>query len=93
MDNRINQIRRKISVLRSKMLAEEVAVRDQVHHDLDCTESSLRLMAMRAELALLIAEWKAAGGSDRLPTIAERLTEDYRPVGRKPVKGTPSRRA
>ena len=83
MDNRINEICRKISALRSQMLAEEVSIRDQVNHDLDCTESSLRLMGMRAELG----EWKAAGGSDRLPTVAERLTEDYRPVGKKSVKG------
>ena len=83
MDNRINEIRRKMSALRSQMLAEEVCIRDQVNHDLDCTESSLRLMGMRAELG----EWKAVGGSDRLPTVAERLTEDYRPVGKKSVKG------
>ena len=82
MDNRINEIRRKMSALRSQMLAEEVCIRDQVNHDLDCTESSLRLMGMRAELATLIGEWKAAGGS-----VAERLTEDYRPVGKKSVKG------
>ena len=92
MDNRINEIHRRISVLRSQMLAEEVSIRDQVNHDLDCTESSLRLMGMRAELATLIGEWKAAGGSDRLPTVAERLKEDYRPVGKKPVKGAQSRR-
>jgi hypothetical protein len=40
----------------SQMLAEEVSIRDQVNHDLDCTESSLRLMGMRAELATLIGE-------------------------------------
>ena len=86
MDNRINEIRCKMSALRSQMLAEEVCIREQVNHDLDCTESSLRLMGMRAELATLIGEWKAAGGSDRLPTVAERL-KDYRPVGKKSVKG------
>ena len=82
MDNRINEIRRKISVLRAKMLAEEDAIRDQINHDLDCTESSLRLLAMRAQLSTLLRDWKAAGGGERLPTVRERLTENYRPVQR-----------
>ena len=54
MDNRINEIRRKISALRAEMAEIEAAVRDQVNHDLDCTADARRLMAMRAELAGLI---------------------------------------
>jgi hypothetical protein len=72
MDNRINEIRRKISALRSEMAEIEAAVRDQVNHDLDCTADARRLMAMRAELAGLIGGWKAAGGSERLPSVQER---------------------
>ena len=72
MDNRINEIRRKISALRSEMAEIEAAVRDQVNHDLDCTADARRLMAMRAELAGLIGGWKAAGGSERLPSAHER---------------------
>jgi len=49
MDNRINEIRRKISALRAEMLAIEDSIRDQINHDLDCTEASLRLMALRRE--------------------------------------------
>ncbi len=30
----------------------------------DSTESALQLMAMRTELAALVDEWKAAGGSE-----------------------------
>jgi len=78
MDNRINEIRRKISVLRSEMLRVEETMREQIRHDLDSTEAALRLMAMRAELAVLVAEWKAAGGSDRLPTVEERLKANNR---------------
>ena len=59
MDNRINEIRRKISALRSEMAEIEAAVRDQVNHDLDCTADARRLMAMRAELAGLIGGWRA----------------------------------
>jgi chorismate mutase len=78
MDNRINEIRRKISFLRAQMMGLETLIRDQVNHDRDCTETSLRLMAKRAELLVLLGEWKAAGGSDRLPTVEERLKENYR---------------
>jgi len=37
-------------------------------------------MAMRAELAVLVAEWKAAGGSEHLLTIEERLKANNRPA-------------
>jgi hypothetical protein len=57
----------------------EDAMRDQIRRDLDSTESALRLMDMRKELAALVADWRAAGGSEHLPTIQERLKENYRP--------------
>lgn len=80
MDNRINEIRRKISFLRAEMTRVEETMRDQIRRDLDCTESALLLMAMRTELAALVADWKAAGGSDPLPTIEERLKANHRPA-------------
>jgi hypothetical protein len=80
MDNRLNDLRRKISTLRLKMLEMEVAIRDQVNHDRDCTESALRLMAMRQEMTALVGEWSLLGGGERLPTIQERLRENYRAV-------------
>jgi hypothetical protein len=49
------------------------AMRDQIRHDLDSTESALRLMDMRKELAALVADWRAAGGSEHLPTIQEAM--------------------
>ncbi len=79
MDNRINEIRRKISLLRAEMVRVEDAMRDQIRQDLDSTESALRLMDMRKELAALVADWRAAGGSEHLPTIQERLKPNYRP--------------
>jgi chorismate mutase len=78
MDNRINEIRCKISSLRAEMMDVEATIRDQINRDLDCTEASLRLMAKRAELLVLFGEWKAAGGSNRLPTVEERLKENHR---------------
>jgi chorismate mutase len=80
MDNRINEIRRRISTLRSGMPRVEAIVRDRINHDLDCTEAGMRLMAVRTELASLIAELKAAGGVDPLPTVEERLRANYRPL-------------
>ena len=53
-------------------------MRDQIKHDLDCMESALRLMAMRTEMAALVAEWKAAGGSEPLPTMREGLSANNR---------------
>jgi hypothetical protein len=78
MDNRINEARRKIGVLRAEMSEVEGSIRGQIKHDLDCTESAMRLMAMRQELAALIGDWKAAGGRDRLPTVEVRLKENHR---------------
>ena len=89
MNNRINEIRRKIRSLRAKMVGVEDAMHDQIRNDLDSTESALRLMAMRKELAALVAEWKAAGGSDPLPTIEERLKANNRPA-QKPKTATRS---
>jgi hypothetical protein len=79
MDNRINENRRKMNVLRAEMVRVEDDMRDQIRHDLDSTESALRLMEMRKELATLVAEWRAAGGSEPLPTIQERLKANNRP--------------
>jgi hypothetical protein len=80
MDNRINEIRRKMGVLRAEMVRVEDAMHEQVKHDVDCTESALRLMAMRTDLAVPVAEWKAAGGSEPLPTMRERLKANNRPA-------------
>jgi len=88
MDNRINEIRRKISVLRAGMQNLEKAVRDQTNRGLDCTENALRQLALRRELVILIGEWKSAGGGDRLPSLQERLRESHRPLDK---TKTPSR--
>jgi len=45
---------------------------------------------MRQELTALVREWALLGGGERLPTIQERLRENYRPV-QKP-KAPPKRK-
>jgi chorismate mutase len=87
MDNRINEIRREISLLRAEMVRVEETMHEEIRHDLDSTETALRLMAMRADLAALVADWKAAGGSEHLPTIEERLKVNNRPA-QKPKTAT-----
>jgi hypothetical protein len=81
MDNKINEIRRKISALRAKMLDAEASIRDQINRDLDCTETSLLVMAMRLEMVSLIRERDALGGWEKCPNIAERLRENHRTPG------------
>lgn len=73
MDNRINEIRRKINLLRSEMPDLERAIRDQVNRDLDCTDTSLRLIGLRRELARLIGEWQAAGGRELTLPVQQRI--------------------
>jgi chorismate mutase len=73
MDNRINEIRRKISSLRAEMGSLEVTIRQQVSQGLDCAEAAHCLMAMRAEVVERIGQWKAAGGGERLPAGREPL--------------------
>jgi hypothetical protein len=73
MDNKINEIRRKISALRLEMAAVEASVRDLVNRDRDCTEKALAQIDLRRKINLLIGEWKAAGGCDVLPDIRDRV--------------------
>lgn len=79
MDNRLNEIKRKISALRAEMLVMEKVVRDLVNRDLECTDMSLRLMAARADLATLIRHWREAGGADRVSAVPEGLRRNPRP--------------
>jgi hypothetical protein len=92
MDDRLNEIRRKIRSLRSEMLVAEDLMRKQINQDEDCTEVSLRLMAMRTTMLSLIGEGDSLGGSERLLDVEERLKAEYRAVSRKPLKGALGRR-
>ncbi|MBH5397627.1 hypothetical protein HZZ13_07440 [Bradyrhizobium sp. CNPSo 4010] len=51
----------------------EASVRDLVERDRDCTERALAQMDLRRKINLLIAEWRAAGGSDVLPDVRDRV--------------------
>jgi hypothetical protein len=91
MDNKINKIRKQIKMLRCKMLEAEASMRDQIHHDLDCTETALRLMAMRSEMVGL-AEQRAALGDAREPIEIERFIQPRRTIEARKARGAPGRR-
>ena len=84
MDNRINENRKKIRLLRTTMLEAEVAIRSQIGRDEDCTENSLRLMAMRAEMSELSRE-RALLGDDKEPILVERLMRPRRAPSVRPM--------
>ena len=81
MNNRLNEIRKQIMDLRVEMAALENQIRLQVSHDMECSEVSLRLIAMRQDLVGLIRERDALGGAEIGPTLAERLAVNRRGSG------------
>lgn len=56
----------------------EASVHDLVERDCDCTEMALAQMDLRRKIKVLIGEWKAAGGSNVLPDVRDRVR--LRPV-------------
>jgi len=92
MDNKLNEIRRKIRFLRSEMLSAEATIRQQVNRDEDCSGASIQLMAMRVVMLALIAERNRLGGEERLLDVDDRLKLEYRAASRKPLKRALGRR-
>jgi len=93
MDNRLNRIRREMSVLRADMLRVEDRIRYLVNQDQDCTLSALCLIEMRAKMTELVREWKLLGGTAKLPTVDERLKERRGPSTKALARSSASRRA
>ena len=92
MDNKLNEIRRKIRFLRAEMLSAESTIRQQINRDEDCAEASMQLMAMRVVMLGLIAERNRLGGEERLLDVDDRLKLEYRAASRKPLKRALGRR-
>ena len=91
MDNKLNEIRRKIRFLRAEMLSAEDNIRKRVNRDEDCSEAAVHLMSMRVVMLGLISERNRLGGEERLLNVDERLKFDVRAAGRKPANGAPAR--
>ena len=92
MDNKLNQIRRKIKALRVQMLSAEDNIRKQLNRDKDCSEAAMHLMAMRVVMLGLIGERNRLGGEERLLNVDERLRLDVRAVSRRSSIRAPGRR-
>ena len=91
MDNKLNEIRRKIRFLRAEMLSAEDNIRKRVNRDEDCSEAAVHLMSMRVVMLGLIGERNRLGGEERLLNVDERLKLDVRAASRKPSNGAPVR--
>jgi|SRR5580692_4634105 hypothetical protein len=84
MDNRINENRKKIRLLRTQMLEAEAAIRAQIGRDEDCSENAIALMAMRVEMSELSKE-RARLGDDKEPILIERLMRPRRAPAVRPM--------
>jgi hypothetical protein len=91
MDNKLNEIRRKIKFLRAEMLGAEDNIRKRVNRDEDCSEAAVHLMSMRVVMLGLIGERNRLGDEERLLNVDERLKLDVRAASRKPSNGAPVR--
>jgi hypothetical protein len=91
MDNKLNEIRRKIRFLRSEMLGAEDNIRKQVNRGEGCSEAAVHVMSMRVVMLGLISERNRLGGEERLLNVDERLKLDVRAAIRKPANGAPTR--
>jgi hypothetical protein len=90
MDNRINEIRKKIRALRVSMLQAETIMHDQINRDEECSEIAGEIMVMRTVMSALVQERARLG--DREPIlvncffIPRRASAAPRPVSNRPVK-------
>ena len=92
MDNKLNEIRNKIKLLRSEMLAVEDAIRKLVNRNVECGAAALEVMAMRRDVLALIRERNRLGGDERLLDFDARLKVRHRTVNNTPLPAPCGRR-
>src|SRR3954447_1048981 len=90
MDNKLNEIRRKVSFLRAEMLGAEDNIRKQVDRGEDCSEAAVHLMSMRVVMLGLISERNRLGGEERLLDVDERLKLNVRAGSRQLSNAAPA---
>ena len=75
------------------MLGLEDTIRDEINRDQDCSEASIRLMALRREMVDLLQQRRNAGDNDRCPIVEQRVTDGNRLHGKRigPTRGAISR--
>ena len=67
MDNKINEIRRKISALRLEMLTLEDTIRLQVNRDEDCSETAILKALIFLRISLILLSMATSKRVDLLP--------------------------
>jgi hypothetical protein len=90
MDNRINEIRKKIRALRVSMLEAESIMHDQINRGEDCCFAAEEVLKMRVIMSLLVGERVLLG--DREPILINRFYLPRRAETRKPAR-KPERKA
>ena len=76
MDNKINEMRRKIKKLRDVMLATQRAMQAELAHDRDCSRAAQTLISQRLEMARLATARKVLGD---LTPIGPDVRDTYNP--------------
>jgi|UPI000485841C hypothetical protein len=89
MDNRINEIRKKIRALRVSMLEAEAIMHDQINRDEECSEIAGEIMVMRAAMSLFVQERDRLGDREPIQVsnfFIPRRAPVVRPVSSRPAK-------
>ena len=91
MDNRINEIRKKIRALRVSMLEAEAIMHEQINRDEECSEIAGEIMVMRSAMSLMVQERARLG--DREPILVNNFFIPRRALAApRPVSDRPTRR-
>jgi hypothetical protein len=85
MDNKLNEILRKISRLRTEMLSLQEQIRLSVNTGLIWSEMAARLATAQAEMLALIRRRNAIGGIETPSAFAARLRPSHRPELRRRI--------
>jgi hypothetical protein len=83
MNNKINEIRRKIRALRVSMLQAEALMRERIGRDQECSEIANEILMMRSAMSLLVRERTALG--DREPILVNSFFLPRRAAAEKPM--------
>ena len=73
------------------MLSLQEDMRALVNLGLDCSEPSIRLLAMRAAMVNLIRQRNAMGGIEICPNVTQRLKQNHRPEWPRPSASAKAR--
>lgn len=86
MDNRINEIRRIIRVLRISMKEAEAVMHEQINRNEDCTFVAQEILKMRSVMSGLVRERSVLGDTDPIVVaslcVPRRSAKPTRPVSR-----------